>query len=63
MHMRTLFVGTGMAVLTIAFAPFVFAAAPEPQPITQDRAAEQRCEGTFGEYRVHCLVFMDQWQA
>lgn len=50
----------GFAALAVVSAPYVLAAAStESSP----SVGEQRCRGTIGEARVHCVETLKMWEA
>jgi hypothetical protein len=57
--MRALLAIVALAGIAVISAPFVFA----EDGATQDDAATNPCRGTFGEYRVHCLESLKEWEA
>jgi Spy/CpxP family protein refolding chaperone len=57
--LRILLATIGFAALAVVSAPYVFAAATESAP----SLGEQRCRGTIGEARVHCVETLTTWEA
>lgn len=57
--MRALLAVLALASVAIVTAPFVMADGPAEE---QAHIEGKICPGTFGEYRVHCLVGLEQLQ-